>query len=122
MEEKAAIDNNLTTTIGKVIRSNPVSNQHSKRRYQYEFYVNGKKHAGSSIGHLSDWIENGNFYQVEYSSENPESSRMIFEIEFVQEIKTQENGIKVDTLYVPKDLKIKKELNSAVEKLRYKTN
>ena len=117
MEEKQDIKQNGTETFGMVYGSNSIYKQYSKRNYKYEFFYNGKKYTGSSTAYNSENVENGNFYKVEFSDKNPEHSRMIFELEYVREIKTKDNG-KVDTTYVQKNQKLRNEMKKRIEKYK----
>ena len=114
MESKEDINRNEKETYGMVYGARPIYKQYSKRNYKYEFYYNGKKYTGTSTAYNSENVENGNFYKVEFSDKNPEHSRMIFDLEYVREIKTNENG-KVDTTYVPKDQKLRNKMKKRLE-------
>lgn len=118
MEEKQDIKQNGTETFGMVYGSKSIYKQYSKRNYKYEFYYNGKKYTGTSTAYNSENVENGNFYKVEFSDKNPEHSRMNFDLEYVREIKTNEDG-KVDTTYVPKDQKLRNEMKERLEKYKF---
>ncbi|WP_299126292.1 hypothetical protein [uncultured Winogradskyella sp.] len=117
MESKEDINRNQNKTYGMVYGSRPIYKQYSKRNYKYEFYYKGKKYTGTSTAYNSENVENGNFYKVEFSDKNPEHSRMNFELEYIREIKTNENG-KVDTTYVPKDQKLQNEMKNRIEKYK----
>jgi len=117
MESKEDINRNQNETYGMVYGARPIYKQYSKRNYKYEFYYNGKKYTGTSTAYNSKNVENGNFYKVEFSDKNPEHSRMNFDLEYVREIKTNENG-KVDTTYVQKDQKLRNEIKERLEKYR----
>lgn len=117
VESKEDINQNQKETFGTVYGSRPIYKQYSKRNYKYEFYYGGKKYTGTSIGYDSEDIEYGNFYKVEFSDKNPEHSRMNFDLEYVREIKTNENG-KVDTTYVPKDQKLRNKMKERLEKFK----
>lgn len=117
MEEKQDIKQNGTETFGMVYGSTSIYKKYSKRNYKYEFYYNGKKYTGTSTAYNSENVENGNFYKVEFSDKNPEHSRMNFDLEYVREIKTNEDG-KVDTMYVPKEQKLRNEMKSRIEKYK----
>ena len=117
MEEKQDIKQNGIETFGMVYGSKSIYKQYSKRNYKYEFYYNGKKYTGTSTAYNSENVENGNFYKVEFSDKNPEHSRMIFDLEYVREIKTNDNG-KVDTTYVPKDQNFRNEMKKRIEKYK----
>lgn len=118
MEEKQDIKQNGTETFGMVYGSKSIYKQYSKRNYKYEFYYNGKKYTGTSTAYNSENVENGNFYKVEFSDKNPEHSRMNFDLTYVREIKTNEDG-KVDTTFVPKDQKLRKEMKERLEKYKF---
>ncbi|MAB47718.1 MAG: hypothetical protein CMC05_03720 [Flavobacteriaceae bacterium] len=117
LEEKQDIKHNRTETYGMVYGSKSIYKQYSKRNYKYEFYHKGKKYTGTSTAYNSENVENGNFYKVEFSDKNPEHSRMNFDLEYVREIKINENG-KVDTTYVPKNQKMRNEMNNRIEKYK----
>ncbi|KJD31051.1 hypothetical protein PK35_16820 [Tamlana nanhaiensis] len=117
VEEKQDIKQNGTETFGMVYGSKSIYKQYSKRNYKYEFYYNGKKYTGTSTAYNSENVENGNFYKVEFSDKNPEHSQMNFDLEYVREIKTNENG-KVDTTYVPKDQKLRNKMKERLEKFK----
>tara|TARA_R110002051_G_scaffold192097_1_gene260676 strand:+ start:365 stop:841 length:477 start_codon:yes stop_codon:yes gene_type:complete len=117
MEEKQDMKQNETETFGMVYGSKSIYKKYSKRNYKYEFYYNGKKYTGTSTAYNSENVENGSFYKVEFSDKNPEHSRMIFDLEYVREIKTNENG-KVDTTYVPKEQKLRNEMKKRIEKYK----
>jgi hypothetical protein len=117
VNEKADISDNKTETYGMVYGARPIYKQYSKRNYKYEFYYNGKKYTGTSTAYNSKNVENGNFYKVEFSDKNPEHSRMNFDLEYVREIKTNENG-KIDTTYVPKNQKLRNEMKERLEKYK----
>ncbi|WP_282162991.1 hypothetical protein [Ulvibacterium marinum] len=119
-EEKKDIDQNKSITYGVVKRSRPIAKQFSKRHYDYDFYVNGQKFSGSSIGWLSDGINQGNYYVVEYSIKNPEHSRMDFEIQYSLVVETNELG-KKDTTYIRTSemkINIPEEYRSRIENLK----
>lgn len=111
MESKEDINRNQKETYGMVYGSRSIYKQYSKRNYKYEFYYNGKKYTGTSTAYNSENVKNGNFYKVEFSDKNPEHSRMIFDLEYIREIKTNENG-KVDTTHVPKNQKLRNEMKT----------
>ena len=115
MESKEDINRNQKETYGMVYGSRPIYKQYSKRNYKYEFYYKGKRYTGTSSGYITENIENGNFYKVEFSDKKPEHNRINFDLEYVREIKTNENG-KVDTAYVPKDQKLRNQINEQLEK------
>ena len=117
MEEKQDIKQNGIETFGMVYGSKSIYKQYSKRNYKYVFYYNGKKYTGTSTAYNSENVENGNFYKIEFSDKNPEHSRMIFDLEYVREIKTNDNK-KVDTTYVPKDQKLRNEMKKRIEKYK----
>ena len=117
MEEKQDIKHNGIETFGMVYGSKSIYKQYSKRNYKYEFYHNGKKYTGTSTAYNSENVKNGNFYKVEFSDKNPEHSLMNFDLEYVREIKTNENG-KVDTTYVLKDQKLRNEMKNRIEKYK----
>ena len=117
MEEKQDIKQNGTETFGMVYGSKSIYKQYSKRNYKYEFYYNGKRYTGTSTAYNTENVENGNFYKVELSDKNPEHSKMIFDLEYVREIKTNVNG-KVDTTYVRKDHKLRNEMKKQIEKYK----
>ncbi|MFI1745536.1 hypothetical protein [Thalassobellus sediminis] len=119
MEEKQDIKQNGIETFGMIYGSKSVYKQYSKRNYKYEFYYDGKKYTGTSTAYNSENVKNGNFYKVEFSDKNPEHSRMIFDLEYVREIKTNDNG-KVDTTYVQKDQKLRNEMKKRIEKYKIK--
>ena len=116
-ESKEDINRNQNETYGMVYGSGTIYKQYSKRNYKYEFYYNGKKYTGTSTAYNSENVKNGNFYKVEFSYKNPEHSRMNFELEYIREIKTNQNG-KVDTIYVPKDQKLRNETKNRIEKYK----
>ncbi|MCQ0111218.1 hypothetical protein [Zhouia amylolytica] len=117
IEQKQDIKQNGTETFGMVYGSKTIYKQYSKRNYKYKFYYNGKKYTGTSTAYNSENVENGNFYKVEFSDKNPEHSRMNFDLEYVREIKINENG-KVDTTYVPKEQKLRNEMKERLEKFK----
>lgn len=118
VEEREDIKQNGAETFGMVYESRPIYKKFSKRNYRYEFYYQNKKYTGTSTGYISDNIENGNYYKVVFSSKNPEHSRMIFDLEYIQEIKTDKNGKIIDTIYIPKNQKIKEEINNRLNKCK----
>jgi len=118
MAEKEDIKQNRTETFGMVYGSKSNYKQYSKRNYKYEFYYNGKKYTGTSTAYNSENIENGNFYKVEFSDKNPEHSRMIFDLEYVRQFKTDENGKVIDTTYILKEQKLRNELKKRIEKYK----
>ncbi|SFS96572.1 hypothetical protein SAMN04487906_2381 [Zhouia amylolytica] len=117
IEQKQDVKQNGTETFGMVYGSKSIYKQYSKRSYKYKFYYNGKKYTGTSTAYNSENVENGNFYKVEFSDKNPEHSRMNFDLEYVREIKINENG-KVDTTYVPKEQKLRNEMKERLEKFK----
>lgn len=117
VEEKGDIKQNGIETYGMVYGSKSIYKQYSKRNYKYEFYYNGEKYTGTSTAYHSENVENGNFYKVEFSDKNPEHSQMIFDLEYVRQIKTNENG-KVDTTYVSKNQKLRNDMNKRIEKYK----
>ena len=117
MKKKQDIKQNATETFGMVYGSKSIFKQYSKRNYKYEFYYNGKRYTGTSTAYNSENVENGNFYKVEFSDKNPEHSRMNFDLEYVREIETNENG-KVDTTYVLKEQKLRNEMKNRIEKYK----
>jgi len=117
LESKEDIKQNKTLTFGMVYGSKSIYKQYSKRNYKYEFHYNGKKYTGTSTAYSSENVRNGNFYKVEFSDKNPEHSRMLFESEYVREIKTNVNG-KVDTRYVMKDQKLRNEMKNRIGKYK----
>ena len=117
MEEKQDIKQNGTEAFGMVYGSKSIYKQYSKRNYKYEFHYNGKKYTGTSTAYNTENVENGNFYKVEFSDKNPEHSKMIFDLEYVREIKINDNG-KVDTTNVPKDQRLRNEMKKRIEKYK----
>lgn len=118
MTEKEDINWNQTKTYGVVYGATPMYKQYSKRNYKYEFYYNGKKYTGTSIAYNSKNVKNGNFYKVEFSDKNPEHSRMIFDLEYVRQLKTDGSGKVIDTMYVPKDQKLRNEMKKRIKKYK----
>ena len=117
MEKKHDIEQNATETFGMVYGSKSIYKQYSKRNFKYKFYYNGKKYTGTSTAYNSEDVEIGNFYIVEFSNKNPEHSRMNFDLEYVKEINTNENG-KVDTTYALKDQKLRNKIQERLEKFK----
>lgn len=102
-----------------VYDSRAIYKQYSKRNYKYEFYFNGKKHTGTSTAYHSENVRNGNFYKVEFSDKDPENSQMIFNTEYLQRLKTNNNNGKVtDTFYVLKDQELRNEMKKRIEKYK----
>ncbi|WP_298507035.1 hypothetical protein [uncultured Maribacter sp.] len=121
--EKEDIDKNKSIAYGLVTRSVPLAKKFSKRSYHYTFNVDGKKYSGSSIGWISDNIDDGNYYPVEFSTKNPKHNRMDFEIEYSYVVNINNSG-KIDTTYIPKSemkIKISEEDSERIEKLRQNT-
>ncbi len=120
MTKKEDIKQNKTETFGMVYGSTPIYKQYSKRNYRYEFYYKSRKYTGTSTAYNSKNVENGNFYKVEFSDKNPEHSRMIFDVEYVQELKTDESGKVIDTMYISKDQKMNNDIKKRIEKFKIK--
>ncbi|CAM4320425.1 hypothetical protein [Zobellia nedashkovskayae] len=121
--EKEDIDKNRSIAYGLVTRSVPLAKKFSKRSYHYTFNVDGKEYSGSSTGWISDNIDDGNYYPVEFSIKNPEHNRMDFEIEYSYVVAINDSG-KMDTTYIPKSemkIKISEEDSERIEKLRRNT-
>lgn len=119
-QEEEDIEKNKSLTYGIVTRSTPLVKKFSKRIYHYKFNVNGKTYSGSSTGWISDNINYGNYYPVEFSTKNPEHNRIDFKIEYSYVVETTESG-KIDTTYIPKSemkIKISEEDKERIEKLR----
>ena len=117
--QKEDIDKNKTETFGMVYGSKSIYKQYSKRHYKYKFHYNGKKYTGSSIASSSENVSNGNFYKIELSDKNPEHSRMIFDTEYEQSLKADEDGKVTDTIYVLKGQKFKNEMKELIEKYKF---
>ena len=96
---KKELEENLKTTVGKIYRYSGVPKK-SKRIYYYEFYLNGKKHKGSSTGYMLDGVSVGNYYQIEYSGINPDNNRMNFDLEFIVNFEKDSIGNISDTNYI----------------------
>jgi len=121
-DEREDITENYKETYGMVYGSSYIHKQYSRRRYRYRFYHNGKTYKGSSTGYKSLNIQNGNFYKIEFSDQNPEHSRMIFETEYLQIIGSNKIDNEVDTLYVIKKLKLQNEMNELIESYKFITD
>ena len=120
LEEKQDIENNKEVGYGKIYRSRQIPNKWSKRKFDFEFVVGNKKYKGTNNGYISDGIEVGNFYQVEYSKKNPEHNRMDFKTEYFQKIQKDEFG-NMDTIYVPESEykpQLPKEIENRIKKIK----
>ncbi len=118
MAEDEDINRNQNETYGMVYGSTPIHKQHSKRHYNYEFFYSGRKFTGSSVGNISDNIKKGSFYKVEFSDQNPAHSRMIFDLEYVRQFKTDNSGKVTDTIYIVKNQVLKNEIKNRLEKYK----
>ena len=118
MNEKEDINLNETETYGMVYGSKSIHKQYSKRNYKYEFHYNGKNYTGTSTAYNSDNVQNGNYYKIEFSNKNPAHSRMIFELEYVQRLKTDENGKVIDTIFLLKDQVLRNEIKERIAKYK----
>ncbi len=114
------IDENTAISVGEVFNSRGVHKQYSKRYYDYQFFYNGAKFNGSTIGHISDNVQIGGFYQVEFSDKNPKFSRMIFGTEYVRKLKKDNNGKVIDTFYTLKAQELHDNIKSQIKKFEIK--
>ena len=114
------IDNNLKTNFGQVYTSYSVKNQPTKKTYKYKYSFKGKKFSGSEIEHITKGVKIGAFYKIEYSIKNPENSRMLFDREYLQRINIDSLTGLIDTIYLDKNHKIRKQLNKKFDSLEFK--
>ncbi|MFT5849130.1 MAG: hypothetical protein ACJARX_001496 [Psychroserpens sp.] len=122
IESKDDINQHQTETFGTVYRSSPIAKHYSKRSYKYKFNYNTKTHFGSSVHYQSENIKIGSFYKVEFSKENPNHNRMIFDIEYLQKIKFDDFRKAFDPIYVSKNLELKKRIEDVIESYEIETN
>jgi hypothetical protein len=123
INEKEDINDYLTKTYGIVFNSTTIYQKYNnKRRYKYYFNYNGTKYYGSSSAHLSKNIRVGNIYKVEFSYKNPEHSRMIFDSEYLQDVRLDKCGKVIDTVYILKSQKIQNQLKELIQKYELKND
>lgn len=115
--EKEDIKQNQIETFGMVYNSKYIHKQYSKRGYKYEFFYKGKKYTGISTAYISENVKIGSFYKVEFSDKNPEHNQMVFDLEYVMQIKTNEKG-EVDTTYIPKSQKSYNDMKKQIEQYK----
>ena len=119
---KHDINQNQTDTFGEVQSSSPILRQPSKRSYKYTFIFKNKTYSGTSAEYLSKRIAIGDFYKVEFSNKNPEHSRMLFNVEYIQDFKYDNFGKVTDTIYIEKNHELKQRMNDLMEQAEFKTN
>lgn len=122
LESKQDINENQYESFGMVYTSLPIAKQFSKRRYKYKFYFKNKEYSGSSVAYISEHIIMGSFYKVEFSDENPEHSRILFDLEYLQKLKFDNFGNVTDTIYVTKHQELKNQINDSIEKYEFEIN
>jgi len=98
--EDHEIKKHPATTYGTVYFTRPVYKKPSKRYYDYEFVYKGTVYRGSSMEYLSENIDNGKIYKVEFSDQNPKHNRMVFDMEYSMQLKPNGAGM-FDTTYIP---------------------
>lgn len=80
------IDTNLTVGSGKVYKIESAYKKYSKRKYFYEFYYNGERYTGKSNAFKNKNIKIGDSFQVEFSSENPDNNRILFNVPIQKQV------------------------------------
>ncbi len=114
------IEQNFAESYGEIYNSTSVYKKASKNNYRYKFKYNGVEYFGSSIGSWLDGISVGKIYKVEFSSKDPQHSRMNFEIEYSKKIIQNKEG-KLDTVIIPTSelkLELPTDLNNRFQKLK----
>jgi hypothetical protein len=122
IESKQDIDQHQTETFGLVYNSKPISKQNSRRNYMYKFSFKNKAYSGSSSAYLSENVKIGSFYKVEFSNKNPDHSRMLFDLEYLQKFKFDNLGNVTDTIYAEKNEELYNQMNSVIKDYEIKTN
>jgi len=93
------LESNKVETVGKLYRIRNVHSSFGKKIYEYEFQYNDKEYTGETRARLSDSIRVGEFYKVELSVHNPENNKMDFNTSYEKIIRSDANGIAIDTTF-----------------------
>ncbi len=103
VQVKWELQTNKSETYGVIYGTTPIfRGRFNKSLYKYEFSYKGKKYFGTSAKHSAERLQNGSFFRVEFSKENPNNNEIFFDIEYVRKIEHNKNEKITDTTYIPK--------------------